>query len=156
MWHRSFASSRSPTAPARPSSRFAQVSWIARLFPPDVAFRWQRWAHVPLAAIGLWWVEPDAWPRYLVVTAVLALEWPFCIRLTQGVEVYMPVMWTSAAAAYLLGPAILPIFWLAAPLGFAHIVLLDGAGIVPAVGIAEESARRWRGQPFDLDSVADG
>jgi len=44
----------------------------------------------------------------------------------------------------------------AAPLGFAHIVLLDGAGIVPAVGIAEESARRWRGESFDLDSVVDG
>ena len=91
MSHRSFASSRSPTAPARPSSQSAQVSWIARLFPPHVGYCWQRWAHIPLAVIGLWWAEPDAWPRYLVVTAILVLEWPFCIRLTQGVEVYMAV-----------------------------------------------------------------
>ena len=68
----------------------------------------------------------------------------------------MPVMWTSAAAAYLLGPAILPVFWVSAPLGFALTVLLDGAGIVPAVGLAAESAKRWRGEPFALDSVADG
>ena len=68
----------------------------------------------------------------------------------------MPVMWTSAAAAYLLGPAILPVFWVAAILGFALTVLLDSAGVVRAVGLAEESARRWRGQSFVLDSVADG
>jgi hypothetical protein len=101
-------------------------------------------------------VEPAAWSRYLTVTLVLALEWPFCIQLTEGVEVYMPVMWTSAAAAYLLGPAILPVFWVAALLGFTLIVLLDGAGIVPTVGLAKESVRRWRGQPFTLDTVADG
>jgi len=106
--------------------------------------------------IGLWWAEPDAWPRYLVVTAILVLEWPFCIRLTQGVEVYMPVMWTSAAAAYVLGPVILPVFWVAAPLGFALIVLLDSAGLVPAVGLAAESAKRYRGEPYDPDSVTDG
>jgi signal transduction histidine kinase len=90
------------------------------------------------------------------VTAILALEWPLCIRLTQGVEVYLPVMWTSAAAAYVLGPVILPVFWVAAPLGFALIVLLDSAGLVPAVGLAAESAKRYRGEPFDLDSVSDG
>ena len=90
-------------------------------------------------------MEPAAWSRSLTVTLVLALEWPFCIRLTEGVEVYMPVMWTSAAAAYLLGPAILPVFWVGALLGFTLIVLLAGAGIVPAVGLAEESVRRWRG-----------
>ena len=65
-------------------------------------------------------------------------------------------MWTSAAAAYVLGPPILPVFWLAAPLGFALIVLLDTAGLVPAVGLAAESARRWRGEPFAIDCVADG
>ncbi|HJW69397.1 MAG TPA: hypothetical protein VJ829_08570, partial [Candidatus Binatia bacterium] len=101
-------------------------------------------------------MEPAAWSRYLTVTLVLALEWPFCIQLTEGVEVYMPVMWTSAAAAYLLGPAILPVFWVGALLGFTLILLLDGTGIVPTVGLAKESVRRWRGQPFALDTVADG
>jgi signal transduction histidine kinase len=90
------------------------------------------------------------------VTAVLALERPFCIQLTQGVEIYLPLMWTSAAAAYVIGPAILPVFWLASLPGFALIVLLDAAGIVPAVGLAAESAKRWRGEPFALDCVADG
>jgi signal transduction histidine kinase len=90
------------------------------------------------------------------VATVLTLEWPFCIRLTEGVELYMPVMWTSAAAAYVLGPAILPVFWVAAPLGFVLIVLLDTAGIVPALGLAAQSARRWRGEPFDIECVADG
>jgi signal transduction histidine kinase len=156
MLRRFSASSRSPTAPARPSSPSAPGSWISRLAPPGVRFSWLRWAHVPLALLGIAWVEPAAWARYLVVTAVLTLEWPFCIRLTQGVEVYMPVMWTSAAAAYVVGPAILPVFWIAAPLGFALIVLLDGAGLVPAVGLAAESAKRYRGEPFALDSVADG
>ncbi len=133
-----------------------RASWTARIAPPGVPFSWLRWAHIPLAAGGLFWVEPAEWPTYLLVTIVLALEWPFCIRLTQGVEVYMPVMWTSAAAAYVLGPAILPAFWVAAPLGFALIVVLDSAGLVPAVGLAAESAKRYRGEPFALDSVADG
>ena len=134
----------------------ARASWTARAAPPGVPASWLRWLHVPLAAAGLAWVEPAAWPRYLTVVGVLALEWPFCIQLTEGVEVYMPVMWTSAAAAYLLGPAILPVFWVAAILGFALTVLLDSVGLVRAVGLAEESARRWRGQSFVLDSVADG
>ncbi len=114
--------------------------------------------HLPLAALGLLWVEPERWPQYLVVIAVLALEWPFCIRLTLGADVYMymPVMWASAAAAYLLGPAILPAFWIASLLGFAFIVVLDGFGVLPAMGIAAESARRWRGEPFEPDVVADG
>jgi signal transduction histidine kinase len=132
------------------------VSWTARIAPPGVRFSWLRWAHIPLAVIGLGWIEPAAWPRYLLVTAVLAAEWPFCIRLTQGVEVYMPAMWTSAAAAYVLGPAILPVFWVASLFGFVLIVVLDGVGLVPAVGLAAESAKRYRGEPFALDSVADG
>ena len=103
MWRRSSASSRSPTAPAQPSLPSARASWTARAAPPGVPASWLRWLHVPLAAAGLAWVEPAAWPRYLTVVGVLALEWPFCIRLTEGVEVYMPVMWTSAAAAYVLG-----------------------------------------------------
>jgi signal transduction histidine kinase len=115
-----------------------------------------RWVHAPVAAAGLWWIDAAAWRGYLLVTVILALEWPFCIRLTEGVEVYLPVMWTSAAAAYLLGPAILPVFWIAALLGFVHIVVLDRVGLVKAVGIAAESARRWRGLPFAASSVVDG
>ncbi len=119
---------------------------------------WLRWLHLPLALLGLPWVDLDQWPRYALVVSLLALEWPFCIRLTLDADVYMymPVMWTSAAAAYALGPAILPVFWVASLLGFALIVLLDRAGLVPAEGIAAESARRWRGQPFDAGTVADG
>jgi len=119
---------------------------------------WLRWLHLPLAIAGLPWLELDQWPRYLLVVSLLTLEWPFCIRLTLDADVYMymPVMWTSAAAAYALGPAVLPVFWVASLLGFALIVVLDGAGLVPAEGIAAESARRWRGQSFDADTVADG
>src|SRR5262249_48670346 len=160
MWRPSSASSRSPIARAQPSSPSVRASWTDRAAPPGVPASWLRWLHVPLAAAGLPSVVAASRAPSLTGLPVLPPLRPvclrFCIGLREGVEVYMPVMWTSAAAAYLLGPAILPIFWLAAPLGFAHIVLLDGAGIVPAVGIAEESARRWRGQPFDLDSVADG
>ena len=119
---------------------------------------WLRWLHLPLALLGLPWLELDQWPRYALVVSLLALEWPFCIRLTLDADVYMymPVMWTSAAAAYALGPAILPVFWVASLLGFALIVVLDGAGLVPAEGIAAESARRWRGQSFDAGTIADG
>src|SRR5262249_54592052 len=39
---------------------------------------------------------------------------------------------------------------------FVHIVLLDRVGLVKAVGIAAESARRWRGLPFAASSVVDG
>src|SRR4029450_368430 len=156
MWRRSFASSRSPTAPARRSSPSAPVSWTARAAPPGVPSSWLRWVHIPLAVAGLFWIDPALWPSYVLVTAVLALERPFCIQLTQGVEIYLPLMWTSAAAAYVIGPAILPVFWLASLPGFALIVLLDGAGIVPAVGLAAESAGRWRGEPFALGCAADG
>jgi signal transduction histidine kinase len=132
------------------------ASWTARVAPAGVAASWLRWAHIPLAVAGLFFIDPALWPSYLLVTAVLALERPFCIHLTQGVEIYLPLMWTSAAAAYVIGPAILPVFWLASLPGFALIVLLDSAGIVPAQGLAAESAKRWRGEPFALDCVADG
>jgi signal transduction histidine kinase len=117
---------------------------------------WLRWAHIPLAAVGLVWLDPALWAVYAVVMLVLTVERPFCIQLTQGVEIYLPLMWTSAAAAYAIGPAILPVFWLASLPGFALIVLLDATGIVPAVGLAAESAKRWRGEPFQIDCVADG
>jgi signal transduction histidine kinase len=109
-----------------------------------------------LAVLGLEWVEPAHWSLYLLVLALLTVEWPFCIRLADDVEVYFPVMWTAAGAAYLLGPAVLAVYWIAGVLGFALIVLLDARRIVPAVGLAAESARRYRGEPYALDSVVDG
>jgi len=105
---------------------------------------------------GLWWVVPSDWPSYLLLFAVLAVEWPFCISLADAVEVYFPVSWTAAGAAYALGPVVLPIYWLAGVAGFALIIVLDARRIVPAVGIAAESARRYRGEPYAPDSVVDG
>jgi signal transduction histidine kinase len=122
----------------------------------DAPFAWLRRLHPLLALGGLYWFDASQWPIYLLLLVVLAVEWPFCIHLADDVEVYFPVAWTSAAAAYLLGPMILPIYWVAGVLGFALIVVLDGRGIVPAVGVAAESARRYRGEPFALDSVVDG
>jgi signal transduction histidine kinase len=143
-------------APARRSAPAARASWAVRIAPAGVPSSWLRWIHIPIAAAGLFWIDPARWPTYLLVAAVLTVERPFCIQLTQGVEIYLPLMWTSAAAAYVIGPAILPVFWLAAPTGFALVVLLDAAGIVPAVGLAAESAKRWRGEPYAIDCVADG
>ena len=122
----------------------------------DAPFAWLRRLHPVLALGGLYWFDPGQWHVYLLVLAVLSVEWPFCVHLADDVEVYFPVAWTSAAAAYLLGPVILPIYWLAGVLGFALIVVLDSRGVVPAVGVAAESARRYRGEPFALDSVVDG
>jgi signal transduction histidine kinase len=122
----------------------------------DAPFAWLRRLHPVLALAGLWWFDPSQWATYVLVLIVLAVEWPFCIHLADDVEVYFPVAWTSAAAAYLLGPVILPIYWIAGVLGFALIVVLDARGTVPAVGVAAESARRYRGEPFALDSVVDG
>jgi signal transduction histidine kinase len=112
--------------------------------------------HQPLALAGLFWLAPDRWRLYLLVLTVLTLEWPFCIRLADDVEIYFPVMWTAGAAAYLIGPMVLPVYWLAALLGFVLIVVLDARGLVPAVGVAAESAKRYRGEPFALESVVDG
>lgn len=111
---------------------------------------------MPLALGGLAWVDPGAWPTYPLLGAVLTLVWPFCIVMADGVELYFLVAWTSAAGAYLLGPVILPVYWVAALLGFVLIVVLDGRGLVPATGLAAEAARRWRGEPYDVASVADG
>ena len=122
----------------------------------DAPFAWLHHLHPLLGLAGLWWIVPGDWPVYLLVFVVLAIEWPFCIHLADGVEVYLPVMWTSAAAAYLLGPVILPLYWLAALAGFVLIVVLDTRRLVPAVGIAADSARRYRGEPFALDTVVDG
>jgi signal transduction histidine kinase len=119
-------------------------------------FAWLHYLHPVLALAGLYWFDAREWPVYLLVFVVLTIEWPFCIRLADGVEVYFPVMWTAAASAYVLGPVALPVYWLAALFGFALIVVLDQRGVVPAVGLAAESARRYRGEPFALDSVVDG
>jgi signal transduction histidine kinase len=111
---------------------------------------------MPLALAGLAWLDAAQWPSYLLLTAVLTVVWPFCIVMTDGVEIYFVVAWTSAAGAYLLGPMILPIYWVAGLFGFVLIVVLDSYGIVPATGLAAQSARRARGEPYDTASVADG
>jgi signal transduction histidine kinase len=144
-----------------PSSPSKPASWKDRIHPPgapntDAPFAWLRHLHQPLALAGLYWFDPSQWQLYLLVLVVLVVEWPFCIRLADGVEMYFPVMWTAAGAAYLLGPMILPVYWLAALIGFALIGILDLHGIVPAVGVAAESVKRYRGEPFALDTVVDG
>jgi signal transduction histidine kinase len=132
------------------------VSWTDRISPREVPFSWARFGHVPLALAGLAWFDPGAWRIYALVTAVLTVVWPFCIVMADGVEIYFLVAWTSAAGAYLLGPMILPIYWAAGFLGFVLITLLDGRGILPATGLAAQSARRARGEAYDVGSVADG
>ena len=112
--------------------------------------------HIPLALTGLWWIGDVDPLTALVIVVLLTAQWPFCIQLTDGVEIYLPIAWTSAAAAYLLGPAILPIYWVGGVFGFIAIIELDRRGIVPAVGLAAESARRFRGEPFAPESIVDG
>jgi signal transduction histidine kinase len=132
------------------------VSWTARIAPREVPFSWARFGHLPLALAGLAWFDPAQWPFYLALALVLAVIWPFCIVLADGVEVYFAVAWTSAAGAYLVGPMILPIYWVGGFLGFALIVLLDSRGSLPAIGLAAQSARRARGEAYEVSSVADG
>ena len=132
------------------------VSWIDRVLPHEVPASWARLGHFPLALAGLAWFDPAQWPTYAMLVAVLTLSWPFCLVMTDGVEIYFVVAWTSAAGAYLLGPMILPIYWAGGFLGFALIVVLDKQGLLPATGLAAQSARRARGEPYDLNSVADG
>src|SRR5262249_16853199 len=77
-------------------------------------FAWLRFLHQPLAAAGLLAIDPSAWPLYLTVLIVLTCEWPFHLQLAEGIEIYPPAEWTSASAAYVLGFAVLPVFWLSA------------------------------------------
>src|SRR5262245_4854178 len=119
-------------------------------------FAWLRFLHQPLAAVGLLALDPAAWPLYVTVLLVLAVEWPFHIQLADGIEIYPPAEWTSASAAYVLGLAFLPLFWLSAALGFALIVVLDGTGVVRASGIAADSVRWIRGQPHPPSVTVDG
>jgi len=146
----------SPTGPEPPSSRSKRVSWADRISPPAVPFSWARFLHVPLAIVGAAGFDAARLPEYAVVTVLLTLLWPFCIRMADGVEIYFAVMWTSAAAAYLFGAVTLPIYWIAGFFGFLLIAELDARGIVRATGLAAESAWRYRGEPYALDSVADG
>jgi signal transduction histidine kinase len=106
--------------------------------------------------IGLAFCDPGAWPVYLVVLVALTLEWPFCIQLTEGVEIYLPVAWTSAAAAYALGLPVLPLAWLSATAGFALIGVLDRWRIAPAKGLAAEGLKRYRGEQFAPGSHVGG
>jgi signal transduction histidine kinase len=101
-------------------------------------------------------MDPAAWRSYVVVLLVLVTLWPFHIELAEGVEIYLPAMWTSSAAAYLLGAPILATFWASTVLGFVLIVVLDGLGLVPATGITADTIRQVRGQPCPADTAEDG
>jgi signal transduction histidine kinase len=134
---------------------------IRKLFPPAPPgprepFAWLRFLHQPLAALGLLAIDPSAWPLYVSVLIVLTLEWPFHIQLVEDMEIYPSAEWTSAAAAYVLGAAILPIFWLSATIGFFLIFVLDSAGLVRADGIAADTVRAIRGQPSPPAVGVDG
>jgi signal transduction histidine kinase len=124
--------------------------------PAAQPFAWLRFLHQPLAAVGLLALDPDAWPLYVTVLAVLTVEWPFHIQLADDLEIYPPAEWTAASAAYVVGLALLPVFWLSAALGFALIVLLDGTGLVRASGIAADSVRWIRGRPHPPGVTVDG
>lgn len=100
--------------------------------------------------------DPAAWRLYLVVLVVLTLAWPFCIQLTEGVEIYLPVGWAAAAAAYAIGLPILPLVWLSATLGFFLIGWLDRVGFTRAKGLAAEGLRRYRGESFARGSHVGG
>ena len=134
---------------------------IRKLFPPAPPgprepFAWLRFLHQPLAALGLLAIDRSGWPLYLSVLIVLTLEWPFHIQLVEDVEIYPSAEWTSAAAAYVLGAAILPIFWLSATLGFFLIFVLDSAGLVRADGIAADTVRAIRGKASPPSVGVDG
>jgi signal transduction histidine kinase len=129
---------------------------VRRAQPAGQRFAWLRFLHQPLAAVGLLAIDPSAWPLYLTVLIVLTCEWPFHLQLAEGIEIYPPAEWTSASAAYVLGFAVLPVFWLSATLGFGLIVLLDGLRLVPASGIAADSVRWVRGRAHPPGVVVDG
>ena len=134
----------------------ARVMRASRAQVAGQPFAWLRFFHQPLAAVGLLAVDPSAWPLYLTVLLVLTFEWPFHLQLAEGIEMYPPAEWTSASAAYVLGFAVLPVFWLSATLGFGLIVLLDSLALVRASGIASESVRWIRGEAHPSGVVVDG
>ncbi len=124
--------------------------------PATEPLAWLRYLNIPIAVAGLCFVDADTWPAFAVVLVVLILQWPFCIQLADEVEIYFPVTWTGAAAAYVLGPPILFVVWLAATAGFFLIGALDRAGILHARGLAIEGLKRFRGEPFAPGSEVDG
>ena len=87
---------------------------------------------------------------------LLSVVWPFHIDLTKDVEIYLPAMWTAAAGAYLLGPAILPVFWMSTVVGFVVIVALDSLGLVRATGITGETVKQVRGEPYPPGTGVEG
>lgn len=103
---------------------------------------WVGYLNLPLAGVGLLAADPQSWPLYLSMLALLTCLWPFCIQLREGVEVYFPVTWASTAATYILGLPALFIIWTSATLGYLLIGLLDRAGLVEAKGLAARSLRR--------------
>src|SRR6185295_19652199 len=107
-------SSRFPTAPAPPSLPSARAWWARKDDPSGEPFAWLRFLIAPLVVAGAFAADPADWRLYLVVLIVLTLAWPFCIQLTEGVEIYLPVGWAAAAAAYAIGLPILPLVWLSA------------------------------------------
>src|SRR5262245_26149595 len=108
----SSGSSRSPTAPGPPSSPSRQAWWARQDDNSSEPWAWLRFLIGPLVLVGLAASHAADWPLYLILLVVLTLEWPFCIQLTERVEIYLPVGWTSAAAAYAVGLPILPLVWL--------------------------------------------
>src|SRR5262245_43135654 len=156
MSPRSSASSKSPTGPAPPSSPSGRDSSKSRLDGEVEPFAWLRFLILPMVLAGTAAADPAAWPLYTVVLLVLTLEWPFCIQLAEGVEIYLPVTWSAAAAAYMLGLPSVPIVWLSATIGFALIGVLDKTGIVPAKGMAAEGLKRFRRQPYERASHVGG
>lgn len=120
---------------------------------PRAAF---RYGHVLFAVAGLFWLEPAAWPLYLLLIALIAVERPFYFELREGVQLYLPATWTIAAGAYLAGPAAMPVYWVAALAGFGMIMLFDSSGLVRATGIAKQTAQRVRGAAYQGEVVIDG
>lgn len=114
-------------------------------------------ATLALTLIGAHAMTLAQWPSYLLVLGVVTALWPFGIQLAEGVEFYLPVMWTSAAAAYVLGAPFLLVFHLSTVLGFLLIFGLDRLQLVPATGIAaEETQRLTRGAGSTSASFVDG
>ena len=87
---------------------------------------------------------------------VLTLSWPFCVQLTDGVEMYWPVRWTAGAAAYVLGPPIVAVYTISSTLGWVLIGICDRTGLVRASGLAADSLRRMRGEPAPAENYVDG
>ncbi len=109
-----------------------------------------------MVVLGLVLGDFGNWPLHLAVLVVLVLVWPFHIPLADGVEIYVGVRWVGAAAAYVLGVAALPVFWISAIPGFVFLAVLDRVGWVKAHGLAAENLKRLRGEPVDPGSLVEG